>query len=451
MKTGTLATRLTLAAILLTVLIYFGVNVAAYFNDPFTTTLAYGYTSESAVTVAGYVVREEEVLTGQGDLIYVSRREGEKVSQGGTVALIYPSQEALDNANTLRDLEEQLQQLLQARNLTGGTLATARLDEAVSASLVDFRSELAQGSLEGAASAGEALRSAVLQRSYAYTGTEALEASIASLQAQVSDLTAAGSGGATRITAPQGGIFSSLVDGYETVLTPDMLEDMTCQDYRDLPAASGGGSVGKMIYGTEWYYVTLMRTDDMGSLKVGDSVTLRFQTGLDRDLTMTVERISDEDSGQRLGGFSSSPDLNPTTPLPHHTLGGGALRWLVFPPSRYLNLTTLLRHQNAQIIFDSYTGIRVPRSAVRILWEDVTDEDGEVVYRTDGTPEQEQVVGVYCLWGTTARFKPVEVVWQGEDYILVTPAEGTTGTRVLRDGDQVITAAEDLYDGKVIE
>ena len=347
------------------------------------------------------------------------------MSRGGTVALIYPSQEALDNANTLRDLEEQLQQLLQARNLTGGTLATARLDEAVSASLVDFRSELAQGSLEGAASAGETLRSAVLQRSYAYTGTEALEASIASLQAQVSDLTAAGSGGATRITAPQGGIFSSLVDGYETVLTPDMLEDMTCQDYRDLPAAtSGGGSVGKMIYGTEWYYVTLMRTDDMGSLKVGDSVTLRFQTGLDRDLTMTVERISDEDSGQRLVVFSSS---------------------------RYLNLTTLLRHQNAQIIFDSYTGIRVPRSAVRILWEDVTDEDGEVVYRTDGTPEQEQVVGVYCLWGTTARFKPVEVVWQGEDYILVTPAEGTTGTRVLRDGDQVITAAEDLYDGKVIE
>lgn len=425
MKTGTLATRLMLAAILLTVLIYFGLNVAAYFSDPFTTTLAYGYTSESAVTVAGYVVREEEVLSGQGDLIYVSRREGEKVSQGGTVALIYSSQEALDNANTLRDLEGQLQQLLQARNLTGGSQATARLDEAVSTSLVDFRSELAQGSLEGASTAGGALRSAVLQRSYAYTGTEDLEASIASLQAQVSTLTAAGDGGATRITAPQGGLFSSLVDGYETILSPDMLEDMTCQNYRDLPAAvSGGGSVGKMIYGTEWYYVTLIRTSDMGSLKVGDSVTLRFQTGLDRDLTMTVERISDEDSGQRLVVLSSS---------------------------RYLNLTTLLRHQNAQIIFDSYTGIRVPRSAVRILWEDVTDENGEVVYRTDGTPEQERVVGVYCLWGTTARFKPVEVVWQGEDYILVTPAEGTTGTRVLRDGDQVITAAADLYDGKVIE
>ena len=40
MKTGTLATRLTLAAILLTVLIYFGINVAAYFNDPFTVTVS---------------------------------------------------------------------------------------------------------------------------------------------------------------------------------------------------------------------------------------------------------------------------------------------------------------------------------------------------------------------------------------------------------------------------
>ena len=66
MKTGTLATRLTLAAILLTVLIYFGVNVAAYFNDPFTTTLASGYTSESAVTVAGYVVRERRSSRDRG-------------------------------------------------------------------------------------------------------------------------------------------------------------------------------------------------------------------------------------------------------------------------------------------------------------------------------------------------------------------------------------------------
>ena len=76
MKTGNLATRLMMAAIFLTVLIYFAVNLAAYFMDPYTITVAYGYTGENAVTVSGYVVREEEVLPGGGELVYSSRGEG---------------------------------------------------------------------------------------------------------------------------------------------------------------------------------------------------------------------------------------------------------------------------------------------------------------------------------------------------------------------------------------
>ena len=66
MKNGTLATKLMMAAIFLTVLVYFGVNLAAYFTDPYTTTVAYAYTGERAVTVSGYVARSEEVLPGGG-------------------------------------------------------------------------------------------------------------------------------------------------------------------------------------------------------------------------------------------------------------------------------------------------------------------------------------------------------------------------------------------------
>ena len=44
---------------------------------------------------SGYVVRDEEVLPGGGDLVYSSRREGERVSAGGTVAQIYQSAQAL--------------------------------------------------------------------------------------------------------------------------------------------------------------------------------------------------------------------------------------------------------------------------------------------------------------------------------------------------------------------
>ena len=67
---------------------------------------------------------------------------------------------------------------------------------------------------------------------------------------------------------------------------------------------------------------------------------------------------------------------------------------------------------------------------------------------------------VYCLWGDTARLKPVKVLWQEEEYILVAPdeeslkefpSEQTRESRRLRAGDQVITAAAELYDGKVVQ
>ena len=107
MKTGSLATKLMLTAILLTVLVYFAVNAASYFLEPFSTSLVYDYTSENAVTVSGYVVREETVLSGgAGDLVYFSRGEGERVSRGGTVALVYQSAQSLQDANALRSLEE---------------------------------------------------------------------------------------------------------------------------------------------------------------------------------------------------------------------------------------------------------------------------------------------------------------------------------------------------------
>lgn len=80
-----------LAAIFLTVLVYFAVSTAAYFTDPYTTTVAYSFVGEDAVTVSGYVVRDEEVLPGGGELVYSSRSEGERVGRGARWPLSTPA------------------------------------------------------------------------------------------------------------------------------------------------------------------------------------------------------------------------------------------------------------------------------------------------------------------------------------------------------------------------
>ena len=432
MKPGAIALRLLAAAICVAAALYIGVNMAAYLMDPYTTTVAYHYTSENAVTVSGYVVRQEEVLSGGGELVYSPRSEGEKVSAGGTVALAYQSAQALESANSLRSLEDQLDQLRYAQSLATGAQTAAGLDDEIRQSLKRFRSAAAAGDLSAAGDSGDTLRSAVLKWSYAYSGTGDLDAAIANLEGQISSLSASVSAGTTRITAPRTGLFSSLVDGYETVLRPEALHEMTPAAYRAIAPAADTAGVGRMVYGDDWYFLTLMDVGDTKGMEAGDKITLRIQAGLDRDMEMTVDYLSGEEGGQRV---------------------------VVFRSADYLALTTLLRRQNAQVIFGSYEGIRVPRSAVRLDPRPVTDEEGEPVLDASGNEKTENVTCVYCLWGTTARLKPVKVLWQEDEYMVVVPDEDYLNTissagrregRRLRAGDEVITAAEDIFDGKVI-
>ena len=81
--------------------------------------------------------------------------------------------------------------------------------------------------------------------------------------------------------------------------------------------------------------------------------------------------------------------------------------------------------------------MRIPKNALRI------SADGES--------------GVYCRIGRQAWFKPVEVLYQGEDYCLVRPGavdaarESDVIFYTLRAGDEAITTADRLYNGKVID
>ena len=307
MKNSTLATRLAMAAVFLAVIIYFGFSAASYFTDPYTATLAYSFVGERAVTVSGYVVRDEEVLPGGGELVYSNRREGERVSAGGTVAQIYQSAQALQDANILRSLQEQAEQLDYAAALAAGSRTSVRLDDEITSALIGVRQSMSAGGLTAAADQSAALRTAVLKRSYAYSGSGGLDASAVALRERISALAASADPGTARITAPRAGLFSSLVDGYESVLTRENILALTPSSYRAITPEAGAAGVGRLVYGTGWSFVTMMRTEDVGRMQPGDNLTLRFQKGLDRDMAMEVG------GGAHLGQVPP-PDHPPAAP-----------------------------------------------------------------------------------------------------------------------------------------
>ena len=111
MKNSSLISKLFMAAVTLGIFAYFGVQAYHYFDDPMLTTLAYTYQVEDSVEISGCMVRQEQVLTGDGGgLMQLRRSEGERVSTGGAVATVYADQASLDRQNEIESLTNRIDQ-----------------------------------------------------------------------------------------------------------------------------------------------------------------------------------------------------------------------------------------------------------------------------------------------------------------------------------------------------
>ena len=425
MKEKTLGTKLLLAAVTLGVLAYFSIQAVRYFGDPLTTTIAYQYQVEMSTVLSGYVVRDEAILTDDtSGLLQLQRAEGERISDGGVVALVYADQATLDRQKEIQSLHTQIEQLQYAEEAALGAEVSLRLDAQILQTIRDYRGALAADRLDTAEDCGAELRSLVMKRDYTYSDTEDLSAQMAELQSQLSSLRAQAGSSVRQITAPQAGLYSAVVDGYENILTPESLETLTPRTLAALEPDESlrSNRLGKLVLGDTWYYVTALEESEAQTLQESGRLKLRFAKGVGRDLSVKLTHISEAEGGRVVA---------------------------VFQGDTYLSELTLLRQQSAEVIRQTTTGIRVPKEALRVRERTVTDEDGNesVVSET----------GVYCMVGMKARFKPVDVLYSGDDFALVRStldtAEEVSKTQEqirLRAGDEVIITAYDLYDGKVI-
>ena len=418
MKNSSFATKCLLLAVTLGVLAYFGIQGLDYLSDPLTTTLAYNYQVEEGTDLSGYVVREERVLADDaGGLLRLQRSEGERVSAGGTVALVYADQTSLDRQQEIDELTGRIDQLQFAQEASVGSEVLLKLDAQIMRSLLAYRSELAAGRLDNAEEHETELRSLVLKRDYTNSDSEDLSGQIAELQGRLKELKAQAASSVRRVTAPVSGLYSAVVDGYETLLTPDALADMTPSQLNAVKADETVASqTGKLILGDCWYYAVTMSAEQTEALRdAGGSMTLRFAKGVEQDQTVTLYAVGPEEQGRMVMTFRGEYNLAQLT---------------------------LLRRQSAQLIRRTVAGIRVPNEALRAANTKVDQE---------GNRTTAEGLGVYCVVGMEARFKPVEVVYSGDGFVLVRSAAASDQESLrLRPGDEIIISAKDLYDGKVV-
>ena len=424
MKQGSLNAKIIMLLLLAAVAVCLGAAAWRSFRDPFTTVVSYSYTVDDSLEATGFLARQEQVLTNTGGVVELLPQEGEKVAKGGTVALVYQDSSGLERREQLQQLEMEKEQLEYALERTGaGGGDASQLTGQVLDAIAELRAAVAGRDLTDLERQSMDLKSLVYKREYAYGGTgeesaDAIQAALDEVDSQISSLSSQAAQSTQSITASQSGIFSGYVDGYESLLTPEVLETVTPAQLDDLAGQASEEdqtAVGKLITDSTWYFACALPQEDAERLVEGRSVTVRFSRDWSGEVDMTVERVGEPEDGRCA---------------------------VVLSTDRYLSETTLLRRQTVELVFQSVTGVRVPKQALRVAGQTVTDEE-------TGEESTVQVTGVYTLVGEQVEFKPVTVLEQGDTFVLVEAAG--SGRAALQPGDVVVVAAEDLYDGKVIQ
>ena len=363
------------------------------------------YEASDGVSVEGFLVRQETVIPAAYDLVLPSKDEGEKVAAGEEVAVSLRSAGAQERQEEIAQLEQELEQLQLALTYQTQLTDSEAVAERVGSAASSFAAQVAQGRLETARETGADLKSLILRQSVGTSDTAALAKQVSEMQGQLAAMEASATADTKSIVAQSAGYYSAVTDGYEEQLTPQVLEDITVSEFQDLwkqtPTAPGQ-TAGRLITSGEWYYACTVESRYLEGLETGDSLTVTLGGEVSLELEMTVTRVNRE---QELG-------------------------LLVLASQDKLSSISALRRLNADLIFHTYSGLRVPREAVCY-----SEESGSA--------------GVYVLVGTKAVWKDIELLYDnGDTYIA---ALNQSSTDYLWPEDLILLDTEGLFDGKLVD
>lgn len=207
------------------------------------------------------------------------------------------------------------------------------------------------------------------------------------------------------INAKSSGYYSSGADGYETTVNYNKVKDLTVKDIKKImkedPKPVPEDVIGKITNDFDWYLLCVVPVSQGSGLTVGDSVTVSLPHSAVSSVEAKVAAVNRDGKSNQLAVILSSNRMNSS--ISH------------------------LRKEEAELIMNSYTGLRVNVKAI--------------------TANSKGVKGVYIKQGNIARFRRLDVVYSTEKYVISRPHE--TGNYVAL-YDNVIIGGKGLYDGKIV-
>ncbi len=371
---------------------------------------------EEIKNVDGVFIRNEELILSPetGDCV-MDAMDGEKVPSNYRIASVVKNVPV----STYEELKTKELEIARAQNAQKQNISTFSSDiKKLDLEIIEEMKNLAQvsagGSLVESYNSISNIDKIVYRKSDIFGDSSKSAAYINKLKNEKAVIQGKLNNNIKEITANSAGLISYAVDGYETILTPAAIRNITPVELEKITTketnrdfnvieARKGKPIAKLVKDLESNMVAAVEEKYCKSLKLDNTVTLRVNdTGLYIDAKVVYS--SDIIDGKRIIAFKFDTGLNETVGL---------------------------RRINADIILSSATGLKVPHSALQNI--DTKNRTAAITL----------VKG-----GHTATIKKVRIKGMNDDAVIIDNMEGENSIALY---NTYILNPKNIQEGQTID
>lgn len=354
-------------------------------------------TVKDIISADCFIVRKENIITSDNKGYKVCKvSNGGKVAKNSDVISFYEKADDVAVANEIYTLESYLKSVEEIDKQNSIHMADLDIiSEQTEANIYSFLNYVDNNNFSDAQKVLSELRYYMAQGQLATGREDNYSDVIDNCQAKLDDLKKKYNSNVKTVKSEYSGYFVNFVDGYESAVDYDNVEDITVSQIESLkPKKIDSNQVGRVIIENEWYIVTVLDTVKINGIAKGDKLDISTSLSSVNDITVKVAAINRSDDGKKSAVVLSCMEMNE-------------------------ELATI-RQKNMQIVLKTHTGLKVNSKAIRF-------KDGKK--------------GVYVELGATVKFVPIDVIYNSADYVIV---KSNYGENQLKIYDDVIVKGKNL-------
>ncbi len=388
------STTLRVVAWLLSIFVLLTLGSQLYFayNDKFEYNVALEYEVSESISFKGIIVRNETLVKSSSDgVINYRYSDGSKISAGSVIAECYSSKSEILSKQRIDAYEQEIENLNEAQSYAEADYSDA---DSVKKLIDEKYSEIINHIQLGEYESAQKDKSELLMLMNKYniiTGVDSdYHSLINSLTGKIELVKDVYSDPISTIVSEEGGYFVSVTDGYEEELNYETIYDLTADDINSIienPRKETYGTVGKCFDSYSCKIIGIINTNNPYFSDTYLDVKLSSGSSSYDVYVESIRKIDDEGN------------------------------CIIILDCEMMDSSIIKnRVEQMYLVFDDYKGIKVDRKAIRFV---------------------DNQKGVYVIYGEDRIFKKIEVIYEGDDFVL---------TKITEDPDYL-----NVYDQIVLE